>query len=120
MISGHSRGLYGLLFGFRSARNLNRLGHVQLVTLVILPARLVDPETARNAQNTKPHVGGKEFVIGTHEQAKHQEQDANHHPVLGNSSIEIIGYEHGPEYGGDNRACLLADPQVRSSVLICA
>jgi len=74
---------------------------MQFVALVIAPACLVDPETARNAQDTKSHVGRKEFVTGADEQAKHKEQDANHHPVLGNTSVDIIGYKHRCESGGD-------------------
>ena len=91
MISGHSRGLCGSLFVCRLARDPDCLGHVQFVTFVITPTGLVDPETARNAQHAKSHVGRKEFVAGAYEQAKQQEQAANQHPVLGNSPVDTIG-----------------------------
>ena len=77
MISRHSRGRYGSLFMCRFARDPNCLGHVQFVTFVISPTGLVDPETSRNAQDTQSHVGRKEFVGRTDEQAKYQEHDTN-------------------------------------------
>ncbi len=61
----------------RFARDPDCLRHVQFVTFVISPTGLVDPETSRNAQGTQSHVGRKEFVGRTDEQAKYQEHDTN-------------------------------------------
>ena len=113
-IRGRSR------FRGRSSSNLDRLGHAKFIAFMKAPTRLVNPDTSGNAQDSKPQVRRKEFVSCAGEHTEDQKQDANQHPVLGNSSVNTIGYQHRREFACLGRACLLSNPQNRQSFPICA